>query len=770
MNDPIIKLSPESLPIDSAPQAISVLQSLSLAADHLEKLRAGGLKDETIMAAGIKTVEFHQLHQLGFGPECGRAIAFPYPGTSYIRLRLDHPRGDAKYIGPTGVTNRIYVPSLVASLPDDQALFITEGEKKALVATQNGFPAIGLSGVWGFSMKKSPEGVIPDFDQIKWRRREVTVVFDSDLAENPHVLKAALVLDGVLRQRQADVSWVLLPSSADGNKVGLDDFLNRPDGLAAFKVLAEGRMSLAEMAVSMIGVIPERQLEEMTGIVYEIVEASPLRRKALQEELIRVLDKRGMRIGVSDLKKLKKLGSERRNSEDQADDVSFKALAQRFLDVNGFNEQKQRTLWYLDRQYYEFKENRFVLLGEPDLQLRVVRYLQSESDVNVTRSLLGNVMTNLAALCVLDGTLDPPFDIPSKQPMTNWIFCRNGAYHWPSGTSRPITPDIFVHQVIGCDMVWNAPVPQQWLAFLNQVMLGDANLVARIQEWFGLHLDPTVPAEAMAFFLGGGSNGKSVIFHVLMEMVGKENTTSIPPTRMGEKFLAFQLVGKLANIVTEVDAETRWPESTLRQLVSRESIMVEDKFRSAFPFVPVARHTFSGNKFPKFREITYGNQRRFLLIPCRYNVPKHEERAMLKHEIVAKELPGILLWALEGLKRFCRNNGKFTPSPEADEDLDSSMSSLGPLSEFIADCCVLGPNYYMDKHTLHRTYNQYASLHSNLPIDYSLFCRQIPDSAAGISQYRPTINGVRVQCFRGISLRNSCLQIQPVSNPTVPPT
>lgn len=112
-------------------------------------------------------------------------------------------------------------------------LIITEGEKKALKACLDGFPTIALSGVWCF--RRDGE-LLPELDRFAWKGRQVSIVFDSDTADNPQVDHAQRALARELVERGAEVRIACLPQTDDGAKQGLDDFLVR-HGRDAFEAL-----------------------------------------------------------------------------------------------------------------------------------------------------------------------------------------------------------------------------------------------------------------------------------------------------------------------------------------------------------------------------------------------------------------------------------------------------------------------------------------------------------------------------------------------------
>src|SRR5262249_51738201 len=157
---------------------------------------------------------------------------------SYARVRIDHPGPDGKrYRSPRGLGNRLYVPP---TLGDDilrdtaKPLYLTEGELKALAATQYGFPCVALPGVWSWRTKLHGKS-LPIGDLVTWKGRTTIVVFDNDLELKPQVAWAEHELVKELRRRGAVVYVMRLPEGPQEPK-GLDDFLVGR-GAAAFKQL-----------------------------------------------------------------------------------------------------------------------------------------------------------------------------------------------------------------------------------------------------------------------------------------------------------------------------------------------------------------------------------------------------------------------------------------------------------------------------------------------------------------------------------------------------
>lgn len=216
---------------------------MTLLRHHQDKLQACGLSSETIARAQLHSGSANEVREiLGYGG-AGPGLVIPYPGCEgYARVRIDNPGPDGKrYRSPKGSENRLYVPpDLPGGVLDDpsRALYLTEGEFKALKATQEGFPTLALPGVWSWKTRLHGRSMpIPDLGRVAWRGRNVIVVFDSDLADKPPVAWAEHQLCEEIRRRSAHAYVLRLPPGPRGEKWGVDDYLVS-EGARAFARLS----------------------------------------------------------------------------------------------------------------------------------------------------------------------------------------------------------------------------------------------------------------------------------------------------------------------------------------------------------------------------------------------------------------------------------------------------------------------------------------------------------------------------------------------------
>jgi hypothetical protein len=220
---------------------------------HRNDLLRSGLNDVTIAQSNIYSGTVDDIADVLDRKDLGAGMIIPYPtlhgSARFARVKPDHPPHNngrpAKYLTAKGAGNRLYIPAGVEdALILDTPLLITEGEKKALKATQEGFACVALAGVWCFRQKDAASGLsqpLPEFDRILWSKRSVFIVFDSDLADKPAVQQAERALAEELEGRGAVVRIVRLPDGPEGQKVGLDDFLvlHGSDGPARLRALMD---------------------------------------------------------------------------------------------------------------------------------------------------------------------------------------------------------------------------------------------------------------------------------------------------------------------------------------------------------------------------------------------------------------------------------------------------------------------------------------------------------------------------------------------------
>ena len=209
------------------------MKNLYLKEEHRADLKKSGLSNKTINQQGLKSLTEQEVRsRTGLNKSIGEGYIIPYAEneTSFaenaFNIRLDQPleskRNPSKtrrYMHRLNESTCLFIPIPVFRILDDnkRPLIIVEGEKKALKATQEGFPTIAVAGVWNWSSQQKP---LKDFDRINLKNRTVYIAYDADKQSNPNVALAESRLAQMLIRKGAKVKIINLPT---GKK--LDDFL-----------------------------------------------------------------------------------------------------------------------------------------------------------------------------------------------------------------------------------------------------------------------------------------------------------------------------------------------------------------------------------------------------------------------------------------------------------------------------------------------------------------------------------------------------------------
>jgi len=251
--------------------------------EHLADLRKSGLSDETIDKAGVYTVLPGEINKtMGWDAPISSLLALPYPGTDFTRYKLFPPleRKDGhkqKYHQGKGSDICLYMPPGFDTEAD--LIFLTEGEKKALKAMQEGLNCGGLGGIWNFAVKDdggNPQ-LIDSLNKINWLNKKVGLVPDPDFQTKPEVKHAVYRLGMMLETRGADITVACLP---EGQK--LDEYLCE-HGLDEFNKLP--RINLRHM------MFEDAKLKDMRYFLAELIsEATPKNYKSLVGEIAKVND------------------------------------------------------------------------------------------------------------------------------------------------------------------------------------------------------------------------------------------------------------------------------------------------------------------------------------------------------------------------------------------------------------------------------------------------------------------------------------------------
>lgn len=205
-----------------------------------------------------------------------------------------------------------------------------------------------------------------------------------------------------------------------------------------------------------------------------------------------------------------------------------------------------------------------------------------------------------------------------------------------------------------------------------------------LQEYTGYLLDATNKAHAFLIIHGNGQNGKSVYLGLVTQLLGPNSVSAGNIEALGKEFGLSPLVGKLANISNEGEA-VNFSTAQLKAITSGDPVQVNQKNHDLFSLVLRTKFIFSTNNLPTTTDTSEGFSRRLNILPFSVHIPKEKVNPNLSEEL-SQELPGILNWAIAGLKRLRTNDYHFTESSEMRSAKNNYILGNQPVRRFVKEC------------------------------------------------------------------------------------
>lgn len=317
----------------------------------------------------------------------------------------------------------------------------------------------------------------------------------------------------------------------------------------------------------------------------------------------------------------------------------------------------------------------------------------------------------------------------------------------------PHSPHWFSFTLIPYNFDHEAPSPKTFLKALYLALENDQQRIQLLQEWMGYLIYPGNPFQKFLAFEGEGGNGKSAFLAVITAMLGFENCSYVPMELFGDRFAKTATIGKLVNISSDVGHLERTEEGLLKSFVGGDTVFFDRKNREPLSIVPTAKLLMAWNQRPQISDRSNGVWRRLVLIPWLYTIPANEIiRGMDQWSYWSRtdELPGIFLWALQGLYRLMKN-GHFTSSDKSREASESYQIEQNSARAFFVDCLEAGnETNIIGTRELYQHYRSWAEAEGRRPLSNVQFVKEVFRVFPEVRRFKSTINTDRSWKWSGI--------------------
>lgn len=296
------------------------------------------------------------------------------------------------------------------------------------------------------------------------------------------------------------------------------------------------------------------------------------------------------------------------------------------------------------------------------------------------------------------------FDVFNRNPYM--VNVRNGLLDIRDMSFKEHTPSYLSTVQLNVEYNPQANCPQ-FEKFLNEVL--DCRLIPLVQEILGYLLTTNTSAQKSFVLLGPARTGKSTLLWVVEYLLlGKKNVSNIPWQEIGDKFKTAELLGKLANVFSDLPSKSIDDTGIFKVVTGEDYLMAEKKNKNPFKFRPFARLVFSCNELPKnYVDRTEGFYRRLIIVPFNRQIEKNKIDKALKYKF-QREKEGILNWALEGLRRLYENNFEFSENELTDDVKKEYKRENNNVISFVEECCEIDSLFSCSRIELYEAYKEFC--------------------------------------------------------------
>jgi putative DNA primase/helicase len=444
------------------------------------------------------------------------------------------------------------------------------------------------------------------------------------------------------------------------------------------------------------------------------------------------------------------------------------------------SHQAARTLHSYAGTLLAWRGNRFVEIEEESLRQRMQPWLHDalryqynkqtqgmelvgfESNPGTVKAAVeslrafAHLPVSVTPPCWLDGRGDSPDPAGRPDPAVrpdprNLLAFPSGTLDLSSGRTLSPTAALFNINAIDFEYDPNPFPPLRWLDFLSQLWGDDRESIELLQEWMGYCLVADTGQQKMLLMVGPKRSGKGTIGRVLARLVGAGNVVGPTTSSLAGPFGLQPLIGKSLAIVSDA----RFGGENIGVVVERllcisgeDTLTVDRKFLGSVTMKLAVRFIFLTNELPRMNDASGALAGRFVILRLTRSFYGQEDTALTGQ--LMGELPGILLWAIEGLRRL-RARGHFV-QPQAVREAVQEMEDLAsPVLAFVRDCCEVGPSRRTWVDEMYQGWKRWCESDGrNTITSKQVFGRDLSAAVPGVICRRHSVQG---RFYDGIALR-----------------
>ncbi len=351
-------------------------------------------------------------------------------------------------------------------------------------------------------------------------------------------------------------------------------------------------------------------------------------------------------------------------------------------------------------------------------------------------------------------------DLNADQYLLN---CNNGTINLRTGELKSHNPDDLLTYYIPLDYEPGAN-SQVWQGFIHRIFEDNEGLISYVQKSLGYSITGCQDEQALWFNHGPGSNGKTTLMGIIIDILG-DYATEIDPlafvvdknSRTGPNEALASLYNKRFAAATEVKTGMTLDVALIKRMTGGEMIRCERKFEHGFNFKPTHKLWLSGNHEPRIADTTNSIWNRLKYIPFKATIEEKERIKGLRNLISRNHGTAVLAWLVEGC-RMWQSEGLGEPV-EVKEAIQAYRESQDVLHDYLLELCVLESGATILVADLYREYKGWAEKNDIKPMGKITFGNRLKEK--GLTTYTGNRNQ---QLWYGIRLLTEAELVKSVNS------
>ncbi len=311
----------------------------------------------------------------------------------------------------------------------------------------------------------------------------------------------------------------------------------------------------------------------------------------------------------------------------------------------------------------------------------------------------------------------------------------------------PLTPKLFYEYRAAFSFEQNAPRPDTWHAFLGSLAQDD-DWIECLQQIMGYLLLLDYDLQKYFMLVGPPRSGKGTIANVMTNLLGGPRAICGPKlSDFASEFGLQQAIGKRLAIVPEarkIDDNVREIVEKIKAITGGDTIGINRKHLPYLTLRLKLRILMLTNHFVALPDNSGALQSRVLPLKLTKSFVGKEDRELATK--LEAEYPGILLWALVGLRKLQAAGGSFFLPQSTKGELQQLQAEAAPLLSFVDECCSVDLKKGVQTLALHKVYQNWMK--TSHPDDYQLnerdFGTELRSTVSTVKKSRAKKPGERV--------------------------